>query len=110
MKKYEKKESFDEKTLELVSGKYAEILTALGEDVKRNGLERTPLRVAKAMQFLTSGYQMDAGEILKAALFDENHNQMVIVKDIELYSLCEHHMLPDRKSTRLNSSHVALSR
>src|ERR1043165_5745134 len=94
MKKYEKKESFDEKTLELVSGKYAEILTALGEDVKRNGLERTPLRVAKAMQFLTSGYQMDAGEILKAALFDENHNQMVIVKDIELYSLCEHHMLP----------------
>ena len=94
MKKYEKKETFDEKTLELVSGKYAEIITALGEDVTRNGLERTPMRVAKAMQFLTSGYQMDAQEILRGALFDENHNQMVIVKDIELYSLCEHHMLP----------------
>lgn len=94
MKKYEKKENFDEKTLALVSSKYAEIIAALGEDITRNGLERTPQRVAKAMQFLTQGYQLDALEILRAALFDENHNQMVIVKDIELYSLCEHHMLP----------------
>ncbi len=94
MKKYEKKESFDEKTLELVSTKYADIIKALGEDVTRNGLEKTPQRVAKAMQFMTQGYQMDALEILRGALFDEDHNQMVIVKDIELYSLCEHHMLP----------------
>ncbi len=94
MKKYEKKETFDEKTLELVSSKYADIIKALGEDVTRNGLEKTPQRVAKAMHFMTQGYQMDALEILRGALFDENHNQMVIVKDIELYSLCEHHMLP----------------
>jgi GTP cyclohydrolase I len=70
------------------------MLVALGEDVNRNGLEKTPERAAKAMHFLTQGYQMDAIEILRGALFDEKHNQMVIVKDIELFSLCEHHMLP----------------
>ena len=70
------------------------MLKALGEDVTRNGLEKTPERAAKAMHFLTQGYEMDALEILRGALFDENHNQMVIVKDIELFSLCEHHMLP----------------
>lgn len=69
-------------------------MKALGEDVTRNGLEKTPERAAKAMHFLTQGYEMDALEILRGALFDENHNQMVIVKDIELFSLCEHHMLP----------------
>jgi GTP cyclohydrolase I len=94
MKKYEKKESFDSKTLELVSGKYRDILSALGEDINREGLQKTPERVAKAMHFITQGYQLDALEILRGALFHENHNQMVIVKDIELYSLCEHHMLP----------------
>jgi len=94
MKKYEKKESFDEKTLQLVANKYSEIITALGEDINRDGLLKTPERVAKSLHFLTQGYQMDASEILKGALFKENHNQMVIVKDIELYSLCEHHMLP----------------
>lgn len=94
MKHYEKQERYNEESLKLVSSKYSEIIQALGEDITRNGLEKTPERVAKAMHFLTQGYHMDAGEILRGALFDEDHNQMVIVKDIELYSLCEHHMLP----------------
>jgi GTP cyclohydrolase I len=94
MKHYEKQERYNEESLKLVSSKYREIIQALGEDITRNGLEKTPERVAKAMHFLTQGYNMDAGEILRGALFDEDHNQMVIVKDIELYSLCEHHMLP----------------
>lgn len=94
MKKYQKIEQFDPASIELVKINYSQMLKALGEDVNRNGLEKTPERAAKAMHFLTQGYEMDALEILRGALFDENHNQMVIVKDIELYSLCEHHMLP----------------
>ena len=94
MKHYEKKEIYNPETLAVVKKHYAEILTALGEDVTREGLEKTPERVAKAMHFLTQGYELDALEILRGALFNENHNQMVIVKDIELFSLCEHHMLP----------------
>lgn len=94
MKHYEKKEIYNPETLTLVKDHYTEILKALGEDVSRDGLEKTPERVAKAMHFLTQGYELDAVEILRGALFDEKHNQMVIVKDIELYSLCEHHMLP----------------
>ena len=94
MKHYEKKEIYNPETLMLVKDHYKEILTALGEDVTREGLEKTPERVAKAMHFLTQGYELDALEILRGALFNENHNQMVIVKDIELFSLCEHHMLP----------------
>lgn len=91
---YQKQENYNDKTITLVRDKYAEILQALGEDVTRDGLQKTPERVAKALHFLTQGYHMDASAILKGALFKENHNQMVIVKDIELYSLCEHHMLP----------------
>lgn len=91
---YQKQENYNDKTIPLVRDKYAEIIAALGEDVTRDGLQKTPERVAKALHFLTQGYHMDASEILKGALFKENHNQMVIVKDIELYSLCEHHMLP----------------
>jgi GTP cyclohydrolase IA len=72
----------------------ATMLKELGEDPGRDGLERTPLRVAKAMRFLTSGYQKDPREILNGALFDVSYDEMVIVKDIEFYSLCEHHMLP----------------
>lgn len=73
---------------------YREVLVQLGEDPARDGLEKTPERVAKAMQFLTQGYQMDGPDILRSAMFAEDYSEMVIVKDIELYSLCEHHMLP----------------
>lgn len=70
------------------------ILEALGEDPSRQGLKKTPLRVEEALKFLTSGYSMEASEVLGDALFDESYNEIVLVKDIELYSLCEHHMLP----------------
>lgn len=77
-----------------ISEHFTSIISALGEDPKRNGLEKTPERVAEALQFLTHGYDMDTAGILKNALFDEPYSEMVIVKNIELYSLCEHHMLP----------------
>ncbi|MBR1503496.1 MAG: GTP cyclohydrolase I FolE [Prevotella sp.] len=73
---------------------YKQILTLLGEDTKREGLQKTPMRVAKAMQVLTRGYEMDAHKVLTDALFKEDYSQMVIVKDIDFFSLCEHHMLP----------------
>jgi len=73
---------------------YLEILRLLGEDTQRDGLMKTPNRVAKAMQFLTYGYHIDPGEVIKSAMFKEEYRQMVIVKDIDFYSLCEHHMLP----------------
>ena len=80
--------------LEQLAQHYREILTLLGEDPEREGLEKTPMRVAKAMQVLTRGYQMDAHEVLRQALFKEDYSQMVIVKDIDFFSLCEHHMIP----------------
>ena len=80
--------------LEDLAVHYKEILTLLGEDPEREGLEKTPMRVAKAMQTLTKGYQMDAHKVLTDALFKEDYSQMVIVKDIDFFSLCEHHMLP----------------
>ena len=73
---------------------YAELITRLGEDPTRDGLVKTPERAAKAMSFLTKGYQEDAEEILRGALFDVDYDEMVIVRDIEVFSLCEHHMLP----------------
>lgn len=73
---------------------YKEIIRLLGEDTTRNGLQKTPLRVAKAMQILTRGYGQDAHKVLTDALFEEKYNQMVIVKDIDFFSLCEHHLLP----------------
>jgi len=73
---------------------YSEILRLLGEDPEREGLLKTPNRIAKAMQFLTYGYEIDPGEVLKSAMFKEDYRQMVIVKDIDFYSMCEHHMLP----------------
>lgn len=81
-------------TLDKISGQYKTIIEALGEDVHREGLIKTPERAAKAMQFLTKGYGENAEEILRSALFKEDYNEMVIVKDIELYSMCEHHLLP----------------
>ncbi len=80
--------------LEDLAVHYKEILTLLGEDPEREGLEKTPMRVAKAMQTLTKGYHMDAHKVLTDALFKEDYSQMVIVKDIDFFSLCEHHMLP----------------
>ena len=72
----------------------SDILTAVGEDTRRPGLIRTPLRVNKALEFFTQGYQQDPDQILQSALFEENYRQMVVVRDIEFYSLCEHHLLP----------------
>ena len=80
--------------LEQLQQHYYEILQLLGEDPSREGLQKTPLRVAKAMQVLTRGYEQDAHKVLTDALFEEKYNQMVIVKDIDFFSLCEHHMIP----------------
>ena len=91
---YAKVEKFNKEKTERLAALYREILSLIGEDVNREGLLKTPERVAKAMQFLTQGYDMDAEEIIRSAMFREDYRQMVIVKDIELYSMCEHHMLP----------------
>lgn len=81
-------------TTQTLADHYSKIITLLGEDVEREGLIKTPLRVAKAMQFMTSGYSQDPEAIIKSAMFHEEYHQMVIVKDIDFYSMCEHHMLP----------------
>ncbi len=80
--------------LDLLANHYHDILTLLGEDPEREGLVKTPMRVAKAMQVLTRGYSQDPKQVLLDALFEEKYNQMVIVKDIDFFSMCEHHMLP----------------
>ncbi len=87
-------ENFPESTTLKLAAFYRDIIVELGEDVNREGLQKTPLRVAKAMQYLTHGYHVDPAEILRSAIFEEDYKEMVIVKDIELYSMCEHHMLP----------------
>jgi GTP cyclohydrolase I len=91
---YKKFEEYNIKVTDDVKDRYKNIIKDLGEDTAREGLAKTPERAAKAMQFLTQGYQQDAEKILKSAMFKESYNEMVIVKDIELYSLCEHHILP----------------
>ena len=91
---YKKFEEYNMQVTDDVKDRYKSIITELGEDTKREGLLKTPERAAKAMQFLTQGYNQDAAEILKGAMFKEDYHDMVIVKDIELYSLCEHHILP----------------
>lgn len=91
---YSRKETYDEHITEGLMGNYKNILNLIGEDPEREGLQKTPERIAKAMQYMTQGYQADAVAILNSAKFHEPMNEMVIVKDIELYSMCEHHMLP----------------
>lgn len=91
---YLKNELYDEQITSELAEHYARILELLGEDPEREGLKKTPERVAKAMQFITQGYDQDPAEILRSALFHEDYSQMVLVKDIELYSICEHHMMP----------------
>jgi len=91
---YKLKEYYDQEITEEIKNRYSDIITDLGENVKREGLLKTPERAAKAMQFLTSGYDQDPVAILNKAMFKEDYSEMVIVKNIELYSLCEHHLLP----------------
>jgi GTP cyclohydrolase I len=91
---YKKIEQYDEKVTSGLIENYRKTLQLIGEDPTREGLEKTPERVAKAMQFLTQGYDCDANAILDSAKFKEEVSEMIIVKDIELYSMCEHHMLP----------------
>ena len=91
---YERIDTFAPEKLEKLEHHYLEILKLIGEDPEREGLQKTPYRVAKAMQFLTQGYDHDPIEILLSAKFKEDYREMVIVKDIELFSMCEHHMIP----------------
>lgn len=91
---YKKTESYDESVTQSLIKNYKDSIALLGEDAEREGLQKTPERMAKAMQFLTQGYQQDAKAILDSARFHEDVSEMIIVKDIELYSMCEHHMLP----------------
>ncbi|MBO5813562.1 MAG: GTP cyclohydrolase I FolE [Alistipes sp.] len=93
-KNYKREDVYSPEAIEELKVHYREILRLLGEDPEREGLLKTPERVAKAMSFITKGYTEDPIEILKSALFKEEYKQMVLVKDIELYSICEHHMLP----------------
>ncbi len=91
---YKEYAEYDIELKEGMMDHFSSIITDLGEDVTREGIQKTPERAAKAMMYLTQGYKMNAEEILKSAMFAEDYNEMVIVKNIELYSLCEHHMLP----------------
>jgi GTP cyclohydrolase I len=91
---YKKIDQYNAKLIDSISGMYKNILSGVGENSSREGLVKTPVRAAKAMQYLTQGYDIDPAEILRSAMFKEDYSQMVIVKDIEVYSLCEHHLLP----------------
>ncbi len=91
---YEKMDLYNQKTLDKLAYHYKEIIRLIGENSEREGLLKTPMRVAKSMQFLTHGYDLNPEKILRSAMFNEDYKQMVLVKDIEVYSLCEHHMLP----------------
>ncbi len=91
---YKKIDNYNLEKIEKIASHYSKVLAEIGEDPNREGLLKTPERVAKAMQFLTHGYDIDPAEILRSAMFKEDYSQMVIVKDIEIYSLCEHHLLP----------------
>ncbi len=91
---YKKSDHYDEALTEQLKSVFHTVLSGVGEDTDREGILKTPERAAKAMQFLTQGYKQDAAAILRSAMFREDYSEMVIVKDIEVYSLCEHHLLP----------------
>lgn len=91
---YVKIDRYDPERIERIASHYKEILGDLGEDPSREGLHQTPVRVAKALQYLTHGYDAKPAEILRSAMFKEDYSQMVVIKDIEVFSMCEHHMLP----------------
>lgn len=91
---YQKIDRYNPELIENLSAHYKDVLSQIGENPEREGLLKTPERIAKAMLFLTHGYELDAESILNSAMFKEEYSQMVIVKDIEVYSMCEHHMLP----------------
>jgi GTP cyclohydrolase IA len=91
---YKKIDQYNDKLVDSISDMYKNIIKDIGENQKRDGLIKTPVRAARAMQFLTQGYDIHPDEILRSAMFKEDYSQMVIVKDIEVYSLCEHHLLP----------------
>jgi GTP cyclohydrolase I len=93
-KGFERVDAYNEENIAELSNHFQRIIELTGEDAGREGLLQTPQRAAKAMQFLTQGYEQDGAAILRSAMFDEEHQQMVLVKDIEMYSLCEHHLLP----------------
>lgn len=94
MPKYKNSEHFSEDAVEATRKLFSELIIQLGENPNRDGLLKTPERAAKAMHYLTHGYDLDPAKILRSAMFEEEYSEMVIVKDIELYSMCEHHMLP----------------
>jgi len=91
---YKKSEEYNEKKITEIAKNYSNIIEQIGENKNREGLKKTPIRCAKSIQFLTQGYNIDPDKILKSALFHEDYNQMVLIKNIELYSLCEHHLVP----------------
>ncbi len=91
---YVRVDKWNDETTQKLAHHYKEIIKLIGEDIEREGLDKTPVRIAKAVQFMMQGYNTEPEEILKSAMFKEDYNEMVIVKDIELYSMCEHHMLP----------------
>jgi GTP cyclohydrolase IA len=91
---YKKVEHYDAKSIDTIASSFLKIIPEIGENPNREGLLKTPERVAKALKFLTHGYELNPAEILKSAIFTEDYKQMVLVKDIEVYSMCEHHMLP----------------
>ena len=93
-KGYQKIDQYNQESIDELAKSYTSVLTTIGEDITREGILKTPVRAAKAMQFLTHGYDLNPADILKSAMFKDDYSQMVIVKDIEIYSLCEHHLLP----------------
>ena len=93
-KGYQKIDEYNQESIDELAKSYTSVLTTIGEDISREGILKTPTRAAKAMQFLTHGYDLNPADILKSAMFKDDYSQMVIVKDIEIYSLCEHHLLP----------------